>query len=398
MSLPLFVITACGSVVALALASASPKEDKSESDATELVTSHGSEAKSSGGRRQQVALNENLLRQISGTGASPQRLRLNLFAGEDPVSVLGVVTEQRQRTPRTRVVQGTLANLPGRFTMIVHEGLLTLQVTSGKGLYRVLPAVKGGYEAVQEGTPTSRADVPSPPKPPEGTGDDKLDLKAVEHGSEVDVLAIYTKTAGVNRGGRTHIETALYDNEAYINEAFAAALTAIRIIAIEEGPDDLPSTLSKLTQSEHVKRRREETKADLVVVVHHGFNEVPGVAYCFQPTQSASYNRDYIYVGLVDDDFILEYHTPAHEIGHLFGAGHEKKGTCMSSGYVWEVAGKKFGTLMAYGGERMPVLSDPTMAEDGVPVGTQNANNAAVVRQTSLTVANYQTAADAPRP
>lgn len=398
------IVAACSSAIALTPASGSSNEVKSESRVADLVISHGSQAKSSAGRRQQVSLSEDLLRQLSDGKAPPQRLRLNLFSGENPASVVGIVTEHRQRTPQTQVVRGTLENMPGQFTVIVHEGLLTLQVTSITGIYRVLPTKDGQYEAIEEGAPVSGSDVPLPPRPPDDTGAEKVELNAVEHGTEVDVLTIYTKTAGANRGGSTQVEAAIYINEAYVNDAFAAAQTAIRIVGIEEAPDDLPSGLAELTRSEYVKRRREEMMADLVIVVHHQFNNAPGVAYCFQPTYSASYNRDQIYVGLVNDDFILTYNTPAHEIGHLFGAGHEEKGSCMSSGYVWEATEPgsgtlmKFGTLMAYDGKRQPVLSNPDLAYEGVPVGTQNANNAAVVRQTSPTVANYLTRADAPRP
>jgi hypothetical protein len=68
---------------------------------TDLVISPGSLAESSKGRTQQICLKEDLVRQLSAGVFRSQRLRLNLFSGENPMSALGLVTEHstiRQRS------------------------------------------------------------------------------------------------------------------------------------------------------------------------------------------------------------------------------------------------------------------------------------------------------------
>lgn len=362
-----------------------------------LIASHGDKAAGlTTGLAQPVTLNEAAVRRLSqlsaGEPAPGERIRLNLFDGEGAPDLVGVVQSVETRTADTRVLKGSLEGIPeGRFLMVIHKGLVSLHVSGAEGVYMLHPT-RDGYVAKAATTEPDLVDeVPAgPAEPAQSTLAPRAPAAPpAEDGSRVDVLALYTTGTKAQWGDAARIEASIYLNEAFSNEALQPAGTSIRIVGIQEVPDTTPRDLDGAMAAAEVKNRRAQTGADLVLLFHHNKSGGHGVAYCFK--RGSSHNHDWRYLGLVRGDSFEIYMTPSHELGHLFGAGHSDKGSCMSRAYSFRIGNTTYGTMMSYRGaeNRLPIYSNPNSNYKGLPVGTAQANNAAVIRETRTAVANY---------
>jgi hypothetical protein len=103
---------------------------------------------------------------------------------------------------------------------------------------------------------------------------------------------------------------------------------------------------------------------------------------------------------IVRSDQLLKEYTPAHEIGHLFGAGHEKgphslHGMPREGETALGYATKPWRTIMAYlghdkdgdyGAKVIPHFSNPDILYEGAPTGTAQANNAQQIQRYATTI------------
>jgi hypothetical protein len=328
----------------------------------------------------------------AGEPTAGARIRLNLFDGEGGLDMVGVVQSVEARTADTRLLRGSLEGIPeGRFLMVIHKGLVSLSVSGANGVYMLHPT-RDGYVAKAAVTePDLIEEVPEGPAEIAENNLVPADLAtaSAEDGSRVDVLALYTTGTKAEWGGAPRIEASVYLNEAFSNEALEPAGTSIRVVAIQEVPDTTPRDLDGAMAAAEVTSRRAQSGADLVLLFHHNKGGGHGVAYCFRP--ESRHNHDWRYLGLVRGDSFEIYMTPSHELGHLFGAGHGNQGSCMSRAHSFEIENTTYGTMMSYRGaeNRLSVFSNPDLRYKGVAVGTAQANNAAVIRETRSAVANY---------
>ena len=248
----------------------------------------------------------------------------------------------------------------------------------------------------------------------EPAGTDDSDLPAynptqIEDGSRIDILFLYTGKARDRIGGVGAVadiaDTALADfNQAVRFSlshgqpapfALRRAGTAALPTGLAEIPDATSAELDKLDGDATIAALREQAKADLVVVFHHGYTS-PGVANIFcRP----DWHRPQA-IALIGAGSVRDYMTTAHEIGHLFGAGHDPdsaKSSCLfadSRGHsfvAYEDDGSPvhYGSMMAYAGNRERFFSNPEVTFRGVPTGTAAANNARTLRFTHRILANY---------
>lgn len=110
-------------------------------------------------------------------------------------------------------------------------------------------------------------------------------------------------------------------------------------------------------------------------------------------------HKDHAFI-LMQFDKVLEEYTPAHEFGHLFGAGHDAGGSGLhpqakKGEYAHGHVTQEWRTVMSYlqqkngkpfGAEVIPYFSDPDILYNGAPTGTANANNAKVIRDCARTL------------
>jgi len=386
-----------GICVALVSASACGGDSAVRSAPESLIASHGERAAGlTPGLAQPVTLNDAAVRRLSrlraGEPAAGERIRLNLFDGEGAPDLVGLVQSVESRTADTTLLRGSLEGITeGRFLMIIHKGLVSLHVSGADGAYMLHPT-RDGYIAQAATTEPDLVDeVPEGPAEPAGSNlaPGAPAAPTVEDGSRVDVLALYTRSTTAQWGDAARIEASIYLNEAFSNEALRPAGTSIRIVGIQEVPDTTPRDLDGAMAAAEVKNRRAQTGADLVLLFHHNKSGGHGVAYCFK--RGSTHNHDWRYLALVRGDSFEIYMTPSHELGHLFGAGHSDQGSCMSKAYSFRIGNTTYGTMMSYRGaeNRLPIYSNPNATYKGVPVGTAQANNAAVIRETRTAVANY---------
>lgn len=361
-----------------------------------LVASHGGKAAGlTTGLAQPVTLSEAAVRRLSqlsaGGSAAGERIRLNLFDAQGALDLVGIVQSVEVRTADTKLLKGSLDGVPeGRFLMVIHKGLVSLHVTGADGVYMLHPARDGYVAKAAAAEPDLVDEVPDRPESVQSKLAPVAPAKPMaEDGSRVDVLALYTTGTKAEWGDAPKIEASVYLNEAFSNEALKPAGTSIRIVGIQEVPDTTPRDLDGAMEAAEVKNRRARTGADVVLLFHHNKPGGHGVAYCFKP--GSSHNHDWRYLGLVRGDSFEIYMTPSHELGHLFGAGHSNKGSCLSKAYSFKIGNTTYGTMMSYRGakNRLPIYSNPNFKYKGVAAGSPQANNAAVIRETRTAVANY---------
>lgn len=163
---------------------------------------------------------------------------------------------------------------------------------------------------------------------------------------------------------------------------------------------------------------RNQVAADIVVLLTDPISpDYHGNTMGFFPEYASASGlktfAEYAY-SVVDVKMALSNQTLAHEVGHLFGAGHcdvqkTQPGPLLksySSGYRFACEGVEYVTIMGYpstGNEtnpkvvRLPFFSSPDYAYNGVPVGTVKKNdNTRTLRETYALVANFRVATPLP--
>lgn len=230
-----------------------------------------------------------------------------------------------------------------------------------------------------------------------------------------DVLVVYTPAAAAANGGSVAIATLI---EASILDANIAlknsqAPNRLRLVSIygfdfpESG--DIFTDLDTLTDpddgvGDFVHTLRDLFAADLVQLVADAPGAC-GLAWLFEndPTRGFS----------VVDATCLANYTPAHEIGHNFGACHAvgDGGGCEDGGYFPFSNGYRFigdssalwRTVMAYApGTRIPYFSNPTVTFDGESVGIggsgpTSTDNTRTIQLTAAAVSNFRCDGEPPK-
>lgn len=163
---------------------------------------------------------------------------------------------------------------------------------------------------------------------------------------------------------------------------------------------------------------RNQVAADIVVLLTDPISpDYHGNTMGFFPEYASSSGlktfAEYAY-SVVDVKMALSSQTLAHEVGHLFGAGHcdgqkTQPGPLLksySSGYRFACGGVEYVTIMGYavaGGAtypeviRLPFFSSPEYEYNGVPVGTAAKNdNTRTLRETYALIANFRVATPLP--
>lgn len=141
---------------------------------------------------------------------------------------------------------------------------------------------------------------------------------------------------------------------------------------------------------EEVHKLRDEKRADIVVLI---VDDPSGCGLSTRVGADAHEAFAVVHHGCATSTYSL-----AHEIGHIFGARHDRTLDTSTEPFPWGhgyVNAEKWRTMMAYrsscnGCPRMPVWSNGVARIGGEPAGSDDADNARVLREQASRVANFR--------
>lgn len=245
---------------------------------------------------------------------------------------------------------------------------------------------------------------------------------SVEIDGRVDLLVVYREKPGTpqqkqarDAAMRAGAVRAIGDFHRAVGRGVPGLQPALTLNLVGVEPlQDIPRTVDKVGGHATILDRRQHHGADIVIAVHEqpysGSKAVKGVVnknYCGSP-QAGKTNA---FALVKEADFLgtatPEVFTAAHEMGHIFGAGHDtdtgQLDNCLydnsSYGHNFIVMENgrlsHYGTLMAYRGARQLIFSNPAVTFDPpgggapMPAGTQYANNARAIHDSYRVISNY---------
>ncbi|CAM9226026.1 unnamed protein product [Ectocarpus sp. 4 AP-2014] len=226
----------------------------------------------------------------------------------------------------------------------------------------------------------------------------------------IDVLVLYTEKAMLESNSGDGAGRSIAQMESDIATAYQGANNAlfasgvnfsVRIVHMEQAPfdesDSIVDDVRALQKNKDVHTLRDEYGADLVQLIGYYLNTC-GVGFTMGSPSSgfAQYGYSVVHTNC------LSNFSHIHELGHNFGANHNKENVGGSGGmdaynYAYRncEVGTKFRTIMAYSSgcpstPRVNVFSNPDFTYANQRQGTENANNARVLNEAMSTVVNFR--------
>ena len=370
---------------------------------------------------------------------APATIALPLF--EDVLVEAQLAPPQASETYRSW--RGTVTG-GGDAVLVEKNGFVAGSVTSPHGRFR-LRALDGGVSVVEEIDPKSFPEAHEHPLPPEGaltaptdggavqlragvlTGatahdhaspDLGLDLSAPTVTADgepiiIDILVAYSTAAKNLFGGAGPIEADVALAVEQTNTAFATseAATRLRLVGSPEVATNgnvagsvLDSTRNPAGVYGNLHTLRDALGADLVaLIVDDTANQYCGIAYQMGPNGNTPAFASWGF-SVTDAQCSTGALTFPHELGHNFGAAHDRgawSGTPVYPyGYGWVNAAGRWRDVMSYanacsGCTRLLRYSNPDQTYNGAPIGAQigtanQADNRAVFNATASVVASFR--------
>ena len=338
-------------------------------------------------------------------------ITFNLFpatAGRAATTFEGVIDSVAVINGGAILSKGRLTGVrDGWFTILQHAGLLSVRIYTPEANYSVFPIEDGVYLVEQEDPGLEFRDRVVPPDTVPLAEPSPTGAQAVpqEDGSRVDVLVVYSPSARQYVGGSAQMELGIRDMEQFTNLALRNSLTntQIRVVGIREVSSSVGAELADLafnSSGAPVRQLRATYKADLVMMIRTGGANA-GIAYMTCSLNSPSYYKARAF-GTVRADYLRRIYTFSHELGHIFGAGHDPNNqdacTLYDDSFGHYFSG--YATILSYvnAGNRVAHYSNPAVTYRGIPTGTSTRNNARAIRASRVQLSNYYVATSTPVP
>lgn len=220
--------------------------------------------------------------------------------------------------------------------------------------------------------------------------------------ASVDLLILYTKKAKTPSITADIMEMVTDAQMILSNSKVWLILNPVKIqkAKFKETADET-ADLQRISKDKPIRKLRNRYGADLVFVITD--SKYAGIAWQLNRTSKRSGKAKSQAFALVDcaSGKDPKYHTFAHELGHLFGAGHSEQQkedpgggySKYSHGWQWtDLSKNKYCTIMTSPDEhsRLPYYSNPDVRHDGMYTGTSKANNAKTIAKLMTYVSTYR--------
>jgi hypothetical protein len=383
------------------------------------------------------------LSRLRDAEAGPTSVHLPLFSD---VAFDARLRAAKVRADGTRVWNGAVEGQDDSSVVLVeHGGVLSGYVAAAGASYRIRPG-DGGASVVEELDASAYPEKHEHPQPPAAatsggaagqpavpataagqpvhvhadgqahihltTASAARPVIAADGAPVVDLIVGYTTAAKNAKGGQVGIESDIalaveQTNAAFETSGVNATLRLTRAVEVPSNGDVTNAYISKLANggdgwNDSLNVLRDGDGADLVaLIVDDNANQACGMAY-----QMSSVNTSFssYAVSLTDVHCSTGNLTFTHELGHNFGAAHDRgswAGTpAYPYGYDWVNSTAKWRTVMAYtnacsGCTRLLRFSNPDQDHNGAPVGSpigtaKQADNRALLNATAPTVASFR--------
>lgn len=298
--------------------------------------------------------------------------------------------------------------------MVVRDGHVTGFIWTRKKQYRIRWLSGDLHAVIQVNTslyPKEHIDDdPPPPSVPQPTGlNDPAALSGTSDGTTpvINLLVAYTDKAAQEQGGiegiKALIELAEKDvNDSFGNSGVIASVKVVHKCRVDYTEVDPETDKNNLIgdddgHMDELHDLRDAYAADVVVVLVRNITDWGGKSHIFADASTA--------FCLVNNKLAVGYHSFAHELGHLFGAGHDTDRYSnphydFGHGYCWNTLPKEYWyTIMSYKCStevnRIQYWSNPRIIYLGTPMGSvKYEDNAKVLNLRAPVVAAFRSATD----
>ena len=337
--------------------------------------------------------------------------KLKMVVGEQ---LLTAAVEPISRGEGVEVWKGTLQGVPGSTVLLTRQAGFTAghMMAAGRTWY-ISPDPSGVGERLQEVT---SQEFSCGVENKGGTHESELSnlsASATTAGpsARIDLLVLYTSAARVAAGGKGQIEIQVEHAVTMLNQAFAASdlpqVTARLLDTQEISYNEQSVNRNDLNYlgSSQVQSLRNQVGADLVGFIP----EVSAGEWC---GLSDGYDGQDRTARIMVQRSCLAGHTLSHEVGHSLGARHNPEGNPGNSppglpdyglGHGWCVpsVGEGAGDVMNVTSpgcpwSRLNQFSNPQVLHNGVPTGTVNRFNAAIIPMVAPSVGAFREAQTGP--